>query len=515
MLSRVSELLGDLVQRERGQERDDNNCNNNQSKDDLDEDDELEDLRPLNVRNANNNDLNVNYHGQRATADLPWMARYAEEDVDNDHSNEATTTAAATAAAREREHATTANDGLPSTTCTARNMYNQGELRNLATLLDRLGRTLTDVAPHIASIAGSLPAEDHTTEWQNAPATAENSNSYDSAPLGGLLSLWSRERERARRNNNNADDQENATTARPTISAATVDPDHIDFASGIVNTTRGEVRSGPRNRASHQDDVASLLGTYLAAASLGSAVGVGSNDDTNASGATSSLARLLQRGSGGGSGDNGIDIHIHAIVTAPGVSPGGMGIATLSSSGGSPTATLGGARNLFSSNRNSLRADGGILRSGASMASNNNFVEPTNEEDYSDLFSELYSESPTPIDPNGSPVRGENNESIASSSSSAANNINTANSTIDDGGGGDTNGPENICSPGNNLSNHIEQQQQLDSTGDASLMTPPSNRSRSSPRRSSSSRGSGVFRLFRRRGSRANNPDGSNNEDTT
>jgi hypothetical protein len=115
-------------------------------------------------------------------------------------------------------------------------------------------------------------------------------------------------------------------------------------------------------------------------------------------------------------------------------------------------------------------------------------------------------------------VRGENNESIASSSSSAANNINTANSTIDDGGGGgggDTNGPENICSPGNNLSNQIEQQQQLDSTGDASLMTPPSNRSRSSPRRPSSSRGSGVFRLFRRRGSRANNPDGSNNEDTT
>jgi len=498
-LSQVSELLGALVQRERG--RDDNNSNNNQNKDDLDEDDELEDLRPLNARNANNNNSNVYHHEQRATADLPWMARYAEED--NDHSNETT---AAVAAAHEPEHATAANDGLPSTSCNARNMYNQGELRNLATLLDRLGRTLTDVAPHIASIAGSLPSEEHASERQNAPATTENSNSYDSAPLRGLLSLWSRERERARRNNNNTDDQENATTARPTTSAATVDPDHIDFASGIVNTTRGEVRSGPRNRASHQDDVASLLGTYLAAASLGSAVGVGSNDDTNASGATSSLARLLQRGSGSGSGDNGIDIHIHAIVTAPGVSPGGMGIATLSSSGGSPTATLGGARNLFSSNRNSLRADGGILRSGASMASNNNFVEPTNEEDYSDLFSELYSESPTPIDPNGSPVRGENNESIASSAAAAA---------TDDGGGGDTTGPDNICTPGNNLSNHIEQQQQLDSTGDASLMTPPSNRSRPSPRRPSSSRGSGVFRLFRRRGSRANNPDGSNNEDTT
>jgi hypothetical protein len=511
-LSRVSELLGDLVQRERGRERDDNN----QCKDDLDDDDELEDLSPSNARNTNNNDSNENNYEQRATADLPWMARCAEEDKDDDHSNEAT--------AHEPEHATR-NDDLPSTTCNERNLYSQGELRNLATLLDRLGRTLTDVAPHIASVAGSLPAEEHTnnndsaSEQQNAPVATE---SYESAPLGGLLSLWSRERERARRN---TDDQENATTARPTTFAATVDPDHIDFASGIVNTTRGEVRSGPRNRASHQDDVASLLGTYLAAASLGSAIG-GSNDDTNASGATSSLARLLQRGSGGVSGDNGIDIHIHAIVTAPGVSPGGMGIATLSSGGGSPTATLGGARSLFSANRNSLRSDGGILRSGASMASNN-FVEPTNEEDYSDLFSELYSESPTPIDPNGSPVRGENNESIGTSSSAAAaaaaaaaNNRNNANTTTDGdggGGGGDAStSTENICSP-RNLSNHIEQQQ-LDSPGDASLVTPRSNRSRrqsTGRTTTSSSRGSGVFRLFRRRGSRANNPDGSNNEDTT
>merc|ERR1712021_231746 len=140
-----------------------------------------------------------------------------------------------------------------------------------------------------------------------------------------------------------------------------------------------------------------------------------SNDD-NGSGATSSLARLLQRGSGGGSGDNGIDIHIHAIVTAPGVSPGGMGIATLSSGGSSPAAALaglGGARNILSANRNTLRADGGLLRAGTSLSAN--FVEPTNEEDYSDLFSELYSESPTPIDPNGTPVRGES-ESILNSS---------------------------------------------------------------------------------------------------
>ena len=67
--------------------------------------------------------------------------------------------------------------------------------------------------------------------------------------------------------------------------------DHKDFASGIVNTSRGEVRSGPRNRASQQDNVASLLGTYLAAASLGSTA---SSNGEKGSGATSSLARLLQ-----------------------------------------------------------------------------------------------------------------------------------------------------------------------------------------------------------------------------
>ena len=160
-----------------------------------------------------------------------------------------------------------------------------------------------------AVLAASLPAEEPTndlaSEEQNASTNAESPNSYEvdtsSAPLGGLLSLWSRERERARRNNAH----EETTATRSSAPSAPVDPDHLDFASGIVNTTRGEVRSGPRSRSSNQDDVASLLGTYLAAASLGSAVG---SSDESASGATSSRARLLQRGVGGGSSDNGIGI---------------------------------------------------------------------------------------------------------------------------------------------------------------------------------------------------------------
>jgi len=486
-LSRVSELVGDLVQRERGRE------DSSENKDD--DDDGLEDFHPSFVGNT----INSNADNQRGRADLPWMARHSR--VGSSDQNPAGAIGSGRSLQRSidesdeeahiPEYETIDNvEFNGDRNGDVRTLYSQGELRNLATLFDRLGRTLTDVAPHIASIAASLPAQElansSTSGGQNAPPTPESPSSFDydtsSAPLGGLLSLWSRERERARRNNM---DQE-STTTRPTTSTAPVDPDHIDFASGIVNTTRGEVRSGPRSRTSNQDDVASLLGTYLAAASLGNAAT--SNDDNGSGAATSSLARLLQRGSGGGSGDNGIDIHIHAIVTAPGVSPGGMGIATLSS-GGSPTATLGGGRNVFSSTRNSVRAEGGILRTGTSLSSN--VVEPTDEEDYTDLFSELYSESPTPIDPNGSPMRGES-ETIATGT--------TIRNTDDD----DT---------GNNRSqmNQSENAEQQQAPIDASVMTPPSNRSRSSPRRHSTERRSGVFRLFRRRGSRANNPDESHN----
>lgn len=485
-LTRVSELLGELVQRDQGR------IMNDQSKD-FDED-ELEDLRPSVA-------VGSNHSNERAKSDLPWMARKSgdgnatrtnsDENLPSvyDESN----------GGREAEHASNidfrTSEEEPRSSESGRNhdvraLYSQGELRNLATLFDRLGRTLTDVAPHIASAAASLPAQEPanslSNDEQNASANTQSSNSFEvdtsSAPLGGLLSLWSRERERARRNNSN----EENTTTRPIAPSAPVDPDHIDFASGIVNTTRGEVRSGPRSRASHQDDVASLLGTYLAAASLGSAV---SSNDENGSGATSSLARLLQRGAGGGSGDNGIDIHIHAIVTAPGVSPGGMGIATLTSGGSSPTATLGGARNILSSNRSSIRADGGILRTGTSLSSN--VVEPPDEEDYNDLFSELYSESPTPIDPNGSPTQREGDSNMHSSADGSA----------------DDDGTENLFSAANPGDNS----EQVESPSNAAFTTPPSNRRRSSQRRESASRRSGVFRLFRRRNSRPGDP---NNEDS-
>lgn len=485
-LSRVSELLGELVQRDRGRN------DGNETKDD--DDDELEDLQPSTAESPSESILTH----QRARADLPWVAR-GSSNTNTPGENQNTLSTVTEFLDEEADAEEDPSTDVPVPTSASdynRNSgfttsYNQAELRNLATMFDRLGRTLTDAAPHIASIAASLPAQEHSisleSDGQNE-STPESPSSLEvdspSPSLGGLLSLWPRERERMRRNRAV---EENVMT-RPSTSSAPVDPDHLDFASGVVNTTRGQVRSGPRSRSSHQDDVASLLGTYLAAASLGSA---GSSNDESGSGATSSLARLLARGSNGGSGDSGIDIHIHAIVTTPGASPGGMGIATLSSGRSSPTTTLGGARNLFSSNRStSIRSDEGGMRGGSSPSS---FVEPRDEEYDNGLFSELYSESPTPIDPNGSPAQRESNSYESFAADRSANDGDTANNF--------------------STSNRVENNEQFESSGDTSVVTPTSNRSRSSPRRNGTGRRSGVFRLFGRRRSRADNPDRSNNED--
>jgi hypothetical protein len=177
---------------------------------------------------------------------------------------------------------------------------------------------------------------------------------------------------------------------------------------GLVNTSRGEVRTGPRSR-SQPDNVASLLGAYLAAATLGSISGSDENENGEENGSGLGLGRLLreERGAGGGGG-GGIDIHIHAVVTAPGVGTGGLGLATLG--GATPTAaTLGGTRNLFSSARDrSSRSPSSLLRprnpSFSHILANND-----DDHDIADmgLFSELYSENPTPLHPNGSPEPGE------------------------------------------------------------------------------------------------------------
>jgi hypothetical protein len=280
-------------------------------------------------------------------------------------------------------------------------VYNRRQLQNLATLLDRLGRTLSDAAPHVAALAQSLPEQEATPIPADEPEIGLLDNPADldiqnQPPLGGLLSLWSRERRRHAQANHNSVAEE----------VTVVDPDHVDYVSGLVNTSRGEVRSGPRSR-SQNDDVSNLLGAYLAAASLSSIMGGEDGENNEEGGAPSGLGRLLSTRGGGGGGNGGIDIHIHAVVTAPGVTPGGgggggggIGIGTLDNG---TTGTTIGARNLFSSTtrERSTRSSSSILRNRSLPPST-----PSNDEDDEEtleLFSELYSENPEPVNPNGTP----------------------------------------------------------------------------------------------------------------
>ncbi|KAL3917345.1 MAG: hypothetical protein SGILL_004756 [Bacillariaceae sp.] len=346
-LSQVSTLLGEIVQREQLVE---------------DERRESADLASL----------------RRAHLDLPWQASRESVgvDVDEDFSDDEDYITAEMAElegqpalsniAMPHANDTADDNGMtetsessihiqPSIGPSPRPVYSQRELRHLATVVDRLGRTLTDAAPHVAALAASLPEEivpvsDQRDDSASSTEPVTSTSEVSSAPLGGLLSLWSRERRR----NSAAEHPRAAANATPRV-----DPDHVDYASGLVNTTRGEVRSGPRSRSS-QDDVANLLGAYLAAASLGGLGGP--SDDGNSDDAAAGLGQLLSRGAGNGGVGGGIDIHIHAVVTTGG--PGGTGGTTIGlgggglglgggAGGGTQTGVLGGntARNLFSSGR--------------------------------------------------------------------------------------------------------------------------------------------------------------------
>ena len=343
---------------------------------------------------------------------------------------------------------------------------NRRQLEALVPLLDRLGRTLIDASPHVAALAASIPDEESSSSTHNNGSSSNNNNNShgtlerieeNTNTLGGLLSLLNRDRRRRNQQEDNSNDnprrsarrrQSNDSSNMAVSSVATeeattqsnsttggnhmlsFDPDYTDFASGVVNTTRGEVRSGPRSRRSANnsasDEVASLLGAYLAAASLASITGDGDdNNNNNNNNVATGLGRLF-RDTGGGGGGGGIDIHIHAVVTAPGGAGGGGTVGILTPMGGGGTATLGAAdlagittaaaatttttnnnnnnspgttfANLFSSHRNERRATG-LLTTNSTNASSR----AEDEEDMG-IFDELYSETPDPVDPSANPV---------------------------------------------------------------------------------------------------------------
>ena len=254
----------------------------------------------------------------------------------------------------------------------------------LAPLLDRLGRTLVDAAPHIASHAATLP---RTTGTESHEGGEEGSNvviasadvdgdvrGCSSDPFDGIA--------------DNEDD-------------ADLEPDYVDFVNGVVNTTRGEVR----RRQNRQDEVTSLLSAYLAAASLGSLVGdddggnggggggggtVGGGGNTENDGGTQGRPRFVRpRDTRTETGGTGFDIHIHAIVTGPGVGTGGgLGVAVLGDQVGLARPSI-----FSSSTRRTTLPDPPT-------------TPPSTQSDSEDLgiFADLYSENPIPVNLSGDGV---------------------------------------------------------------------------------------------------------------
>lgn len=296
--------------------------------------------------------------------------------------------------------------------------YNRRQLEALAPLLDRLGRALTDAAPHVASFAATLPVGERPShgptsdpeadnvvivgETNEEPPPVEERSSIASAG-SGLFSLLSRDSRfrtsAATRNSGSSFYTANDDDSEPILreAAESTDADYVDFVNGMVNTTRGDPRSGGR-RGGLDDSLSGLLGAYLALSSL---VGEGTSDNENENegGGLQGLGRLLrERGNNGG---GGIDIHIHAIVTGPGIGPGTMAVMG-GPLGGPPIETNTGdvPRGLFSGVGRRGVGSGDSARVTAAI--------PNTDEDDMGIFADLYSENPAPLDPQGNPTTDTN-----------------------------------------------------------------------------------------------------------
>jgi hypothetical protein len=276
----------------------------------------------------------------------------------------------------------------------ARLPVSRRELERLAPLTDRLGRTLTEAAPHIASLAASMPEEKPDTsaqsETQNissldeseasVPRIEDTSAASALAPATGFFSSLL-----SRRSSSRSARVEDIIPEEEAVGEILEDPDFVDFVNGMTNTSRGDVSS----RQSSDGGTASLLGAYLAAASLSSLANGnddGSGNDEHRPSGLAGLGRLLRHGnSNNNNGDGGIDIHIHAIVTGPGIGPAALAM-------GQPQA------NTITRANGTGRPPSRTRRS----SRNRNTSIPSSTDDLSDgIFDALYSENPTPLDPHG------------------------------------------------------------------------------------------------------------------
>ena len=259
------------------------------------------------------------------------------------------------------------------------NRLNRDQIGNLAPLLDRLGRILTDAAPHIASYASTLPSSNNENAIElESMSHPEEMDPNVSSPAG------------------NGDEQ---------VSLATTP---VDYNQYLVNTSRDEnPRRRTRQSSSNSESNTSILGTYLASRNM-------TEEDRDSTIPT--WARILRMGSGtdnngGGSGGNGggIDIHIHAIVTPVAGATTGVDVGLgLGDAGAFPFVGLQSitqdenseGQNAISGNRND--------------EVNSPPLDPLSipeEEDEMALFSDLYTESPTPFEHGGDESSGNEEDS--------------------------------------------------------------------------------------------------------
>jgi len=190
--------------------------------------------------------------------------------------------------------------------------FDRKTLEALGPLLDRLGRILIDVAPHVATIADSLPEpvmQPMRSETESAQNEEMQEPSIEETPVDPISlrpswaqatapSLFDSESNESATNNNNNND------------SASTNPDYVDFVHGFINH-RNESPSG-RQSSSRRIQGEGGLGSSLLSAYLSSTLGSSENGTGN---------RVVRVGvNDGGGGGSGLGIQIHAIVTGP---PGG------------------------------------------------------------------------------------------------------------------------------------------------------------------------------------------------
>jgi hypothetical protein len=283
---------------------------------------------------------------------LPWQ-KHASAVVEDVSSNEATATT------------THPNNGSFVVSSSAPRATTRQDLQGMASLLDRLGRTLTDIAPHIAALAATLPEEAASlSENQTSPAETTtalelagqeesaqaNDASRDAAVDGGVTSSEGRV---PNPSSNSDPNMPLLVSLRDAIAASQAAlqeqrqerPDEsIDFINGMVHarsasgssvavggaghgsSASGDERRPSRTRNSREAMIASLLAGHstngsATLAALANATGNsnGSNNRAGDNGAGNDDGT-----ESGGGGRASIDVHFHTVITPPGFGAGGI-----------------------------------------------------------------------------------------------------------------------------------------------------------------------------------------------